>query len=145
MRRKVIVVAAASLLALSIAGCGAEPTPQPEPLPPAAENPAAGLRLAAGLHEQADGTAIAVGTLEYVDLEGGFWAVIGGTEAEGTAGEIAAVLANGADFEAELAPLAGKTVSVTGKKLDGASVRMAGPEIEMTAVEEISDTPGIAE
>ena len=145
MRRKVIVVAVASLLALSIAGCGAQPTPEPEPQPPTAENPAAGLRLAAGLYEQADGTAIAIGTLEYVDLEGGFWAVIGGTEADGNAGEVAAVIANGADFETELAPLAGMTVSVTGKKLDGASIRMSGPEIEMTAVEELSDTPGIAE
>jgi hypothetical protein len=34
---------------------------------------------------------------------------------------------------------------VTGTKLDGTSIRMAGPEIEMTSVEEISDTPGPAE
>jgi hypothetical protein len=79
------------------------------------------------------------------DLEGGFWAVSGGTEAEGNVGETVAVIANGAEFEDELKPLEGKQVLVTGTRLEGASIRMAGPEIEMTAVEEMSDTPGAAE
>ena len=60
--------------------------------------PAAGTKMAPGLYDLEDGTVVAVGTVEYRDLEGGFWAVIGGTEAEGDAGKIVAVIANGDEF-----------------------------------------------
>lgn len=137
-------------LSLAAVACStpAEPAAEPEPIPPVeapTDSPAAGLRLAPGLYDLEDGTAQAVGTLEYRDLEGGFWAIIGGTEGEGNVGEVVAVIANGADFEDELKPLEGKSVFATGKRLDGASVRMAGPEFELAKIEEVSDTPGIAE
>lgn len=134
------------LLALVVlVGCTQAEVPPTGEVPPAAENPAAGIRLAPGLYDLEEGTVQAVGTLGYSDLEGGFWVVTGGTEAEGNVGETVAVIANGVDFEEQLSPLEGSQVLITGTRLDGASVRMAGPEIEMTTIEEFSDTPGAAE
>ena len=150
-RTRAVVIAGTALLffALLISGCtGGDPSaPVPESETPSESvaPPASGLRLAPGLYELEDGTAQAVGTLEWSELEGGFWLITGGTESEGNVGETVAVIANGSEFERELKPLEGKQIFVTGKKLDGASIRMAGPEIEIDSVEEISDTPGIAE
>jgi len=102
------------------------------------DSPAGGLRLADGLYDLEDGTAQALGRLEYVDLEGGFWAVVtGGT---GEDAETVVVIANGDEFAEELEALEGKTVSVVGTRLDGVSVRQAGPEMEMETIEELSDT-----
>ena len=149
-RRSVALLALLALTAALVSGCAAaRPTPEPQPLP--AEQPAppggdaAGTRLAYGIYDMPDGTVQAVGTLDYSDIEGGFWQVIGGTEAEGNAGQVIAVIANGSDFESELKPLSGKSVLVTGKRSDGASIRMAGPEIVMDKVTEMSDTGGPAE
>lgn len=94
--------------------------------------------LAFGLNELEDGTVQAVGILKYSDLEGGFWMITG---APGQPEDKAiAVIANSADFEDQIKALEGKSVLAEGKKLDGASVRMAGPEIEITSIKEISDT-----
>ncbi len=117
----------------------------PGPVPTRAESPtqtpdggsappAAGSQLAPGLYELEDGSAQAVGTLEWRDVEGGFWVITGGTEAEGNVGVTVAVVANGQEFQSQLKPLEGKQVLVTGKTLDGASIRMAGPEIEIESV-----------
>jgi hypothetical protein len=140
-RTRKTLVAISLVLALMLVGCTAA-APEPD-----AGNPgdAAGIRLAAGLYDQEDGTVLAIGTLEWRDIEGGFWAVIGGTEAEGTAGDVAAVLAGIEKDDATYTALAGKTVEVKGTRNEGASIRMAGPEITVTAITEISDTPGIAE
>jgi len=60
---------------------------------------------------------------------GGFWRIIGGTEATGDVGKTVAVVANaGKDDPAYLA-LAGKMIRVVGERAQGASVRGAGPEI----------------
>jgi len=107
--------------------------------------PSAGSQLAPGLNELEDGSAQAVGTLEWRDVEGGFWVITGGTEAEGNVGVTVAVVANGQEFQGQLEPLDGKQVLVTGKTLDGASIRMAGPEIEIDSVQAIDATPGPAE
>lgn len=143
----VIGLALALGLALATTGCSAT-TPEPEPDPAPVDestDPAAGLRLAPGLYDQADGTVLATGVLEYQDLEGGFWAVIDTTQGQETSGQIVAVIANGADFAGELQELEGRPVDIVGTRLEGASIRMAGPEIEMTSIEEITDTGGIAE
>lgn len=55
------------------------------------------------------------------------------------------VIANGADLESELKPLDGKTVVATGTRAEGVSIRMAGPEMRVEKIEEITDTPGAAE
>lgn len=138
-----IIAALAVFAILAVAGCAA--TDNTTTTPPPAGDPFNGTRLAPGLYDLDDGTAQAVGTLEWVDLEGGFWAVIGGTEATGDVGTTVAVIANAAEDDPVYAALAGKTVIVSGSRLDGASVRMAGPEMEASSISEISDTPGPAE
>jgi hypothetical protein len=108
------------------------------------DDPAAGIGLAPGIYELEDGIVQAIGTLEWVDLEGGFWALTDGTAAGDEGGNVA-VLANGDELKATLEPLEGRQVSVTGERFEGASIRMAGPEIIAETVEEIDDTPGAAE
>lgn len=149
MRSRSTLAIISIVIVMALAGCAAEQAAEPTPPEPSVETPtdpaAGGTRLAFGLYDLEDGTVQGVGTLEYVELEGGFWALVGGTAAEGTEGETVAVIANSKEFEDRLKPLSGKTVMITGKRLDGASVRMAGPEVEITDVQEISDTPGPAE
>ena len=72
--------------------------------------PAAGTKMAPGLYDLEDGTVVAVGTVEYRDLEGGFWAVIGGTQAEGDAGTVVAVIANGDEYAEQFRRNAGPLV-----------------------------------
>lgn len=147
-RRRILAPLALALTLLLATACAPTPDPglTPEPMPiEEPGGPAAGLRLAPGLYDQADGTVLAIGTLAYRDLEGGFWAVLDGTKPAGDANEIVAVIANGEAFSAELEALEGRTADVTGRRLEGASIRMAGPEIEMTGIEEISDTGTVAE
>jgi len=128
----------------ALGGCGAgatdkAPAPSPSSAPGAA--PAGSTKMAPGLYDLEDGSAQAVGTAEYRDLEGGFWAVIGGTAADGDVGKIVAVIANGADYAQQFKELEGLSVIVTGTRLDGASIRMAGPEIQATSVVAAGDAP----
>lgn len=150
MRTHLITAAMVLVLALTLAGCASPArTPAttggstPETLAPAGE--AAGSRLAAGLYDQPDGTVIALGTLEWRDVEGGFWAVIGGSEANGDAGSVVAVVANVKRDDPGYTKLAGRTVQLTGTRVTGVSSRAAGPEVNVTAITELSDTPGPAE
>ena len=143
MAGRVAPILLAVLLVVSLAGCGSPDDGDADisPEPPVSDDGAAGgTQLAPGLYDLADGTVQAVGTLEWRDLEGGFWVITGGTEAEGTTGETVAVIANGADLESTLAPLKGLTVLATGRRFEGASIRMAGPEIIVETIEEISGT-----
>lgn len=103
---------------------------------------AGGTRLANGLHEQADGTVVALGLLEWVDLEGGFYALTG---APGDDDATIAVIANPDDFATQLAALVGEDVEVHGVLVEGATIRMAGPEVQIDAIREITGTPGPAE
>ena len=133
----------AVLLVVSLAGCGSpdDGSPDADSEPPASDGGASGgTQLAPGLYDLADGTVQAVGTLEWRDLEGGFWVITGGTEAEGTTGETVAVIANGDELAATLEALEGLTVSAIGTRFEGASIRMAGPEIIVETIEEISGT-----
>ena len=114
------VVIAAAVLLLVAAGCGGSTTA------PAGSAPPAGSKLAPGLYDLAGGAVQAVGTVEYRDLEGGFWVVIGGTEAEGDAGNVVAVIANGADYADQFTGHQGLSFVIDGTRLDGASTRMAG-------------------
>jgi len=135
-------------LPVILTGCGAGATDE-SPAPSASSTPGApagDAKMAPGLYDLEDGTAQAVGTVEYRDLEGGFWAVIGGTEAEGDVGKVVAVIVNGDDYAAQFKELEGLSVIVTGTRLEGASTRMAGPEITATRVVAASDAaPGPAE
>jgi hypothetical protein len=112
---------------------------------PGVTDPGMQLRLAPGMYDLEDGTVQVIGTLEYRDLEGGFYAVVDGTVTEDGLGKIIAVVNNADEFADELDALDGKPVSVIGTRFDGASIRMAGPEVIVETIEETSDTPGIAE
>jgi hypothetical protein len=140
MKTRIPLLLLAIVLALTVAACAGAPAADEGTAPPA-EGPTTGLRLANGLYDQDDGTVLALGALERFDLEGGFYAITGSPEGEGNI----AVIANADEFEGELRALLGKTVSVTGTRFEGASIRMAGPEIVITSIEEITDTPGAAE
>lgn len=139
-----------ALLAVMIIALATACAPTSEPvsgegaLPPDSSG-AAGSRLAPGLYDLDDGTAQALGTLEYQDLEGGLWAIVGGTAEQGNIGTVVAVVANPDEFADELRSLEGKTVIITGTRFEGASIRMAGPEIVVQSIEEVSDTSGPAE
>ena len=139
-----LIAGITAALPAAVAGCSAGATDEP-PAPSASSTPggapAGGTKIAPGLYDLEDGTVQAVGTVEYRDLEGGFWAVIGGTEVEGDAGQVVAVVANGADYAQRFKELRGLSVIVTGARLEGASTRMAGPEIEATSVVAASDAP----
>jgi hypothetical protein len=130
-------------LAGSLCACAAEkPAQDPGKRPPVSQSPggAAGTQLAPGLYKQADGTAQAIGTLDYRDLEGGTWVILGGSEATGDVGQTVAVIANAADLGSKLDKLKGSQVIATGEMLDGASIRMAGPEMKVTAIEKAALT-----
>lgn len=139
--KRVAVIAVFLLMAgLVLTGCTTTDsgTPAGPTTEPTASDPgASSSMLAFGLNELEDGRVQAVGILKYSDLEGGFWQITG---VPGDPDESVAVIANSADFEEELKALENKTVIAEGKKLDGASIRMAGPEIEITSIKEISDT-----
>lgn len=136
----VLLAAVAAAAACSGAGDAASPAPPapPEtgspaaPSPPA--DPAAGTRLAPGLYDLEDGTVVAVGTVEHRDLEGGFWVVVDGTEAQGNAGEVVAVLTNGEEFAEQFRADQGLSFEVYGERAGEVSVRMAGPEVTAKSV-----------
>ncbi|MCL5888171.1 MAG: hypothetical protein M1617_07790 [Actinobacteria bacterium] len=117
--------------------------PQPEPAPTEPAPPAAGSGLAPGLYDIEGGQAQAIGELRWIDLEGGFWAVVDTTAAGD--GKNVAVIANGAEITQMLEPLEGMHVSVIGERFEGASIRMAGPEIIAESVEEFSPGGGPAQ
>jgi hypothetical protein len=148
MLKRILAMLAAGILAIALVGCASDAGMDPgEGAPPPAVDggAAAGSRLAPGLYDLEDGTVQALGVLEYRDLEGGLWAIIGGTEADGNIGSVVAVVANPDEFTAELNALSGKTVMVTGTRFTGTTIRMAGPEVVVNEIQEISDTPGPAE
>jgi hypothetical protein len=135
----VIVLALAAPVLAACGGAGGAASPAPSASPPASAGgspaePATGSKMAPGLHDLEDGTAVAIGTVEHRDLEGGFWAVIGGTQAEGNEGEIAAVIVNGDEFADQFRANAGLSFEIYGERAGGASIRMAGPEITATRV-----------
>ncbi|MDZ4180429.1 MAG: hypothetical protein U1E29_14550 [Coriobacteriia bacterium] len=150
MKTKLIGVVATVALLLAAVALGACSTnddsiPDGSSADPPAGTPGRESRLAPGLYDLEDGTVQAVGTLEWVDLEGGFWAITGGTEAEGNVGTTVAVIANHAELDSTLRPLEGSQVLASGTRFEGASIRMAGPEIEVESIEAFDDAPGIAE
>ena len=136
------VVVAVTAVALALAACGgsteAGDAASPAATASGAQQPAGGAaggtKLAPGLYDLEDGTVQAVGTVEYRDLEGGFWAVVGGTQAEGDEGAVVAVLVNGDEFADEFRANEGMSFMIEGERAGEASTRMAGPEITATSV-----------
>ena len=146
VRRTVLMLVVTVLVAAGLTGCSGPkpPTGGSDVAPPVAD-PTTSTRLAPGLYDIEGGRVQALGTLEFRDLEGGFWVVVGGTQAEGDFGKTVAVIANGDALKQQLDALKGQSVSVLGTRAEGASIRMAGPEIVAETVEAVTDTPGPAE
>ncbi|MBA4371104.1 MAG: hypothetical protein C0418_05965, partial [Coriobacteriaceae bacterium] len=92
------------------------------------------MLAAPGIYETDEG-AQAIGTLRYVELEGGFWVVTDDTATGG--GGTVAVLVGAEDLGVDLKALSGRYVAANGTRLEGASIRMAGPEIQVTAISEV--------
>jgi hypothetical protein len=153
MYARILALALVLALGTALVGCATQDTADPDDTPETSapgdatdgSDDAAGdsgeLRLANGIYDQADGSVMVLGTLEWVDLEGGFYAVTG---APGDGGTVA-VVANADEFADELEDLTGSTVFITGTRSEGASIRMAGPEVVVDSIEKIDDTPGAAE
>lgn len=146
MMRQIATAAVIALLALTLGACAGGNGDDTGGTDGNGSTDGAGSsRLAAGLYDMEDGTVQAVGTLAYQDLEGGFWAIVGGTGADANTDTIIAVINNSDEFLDQIESLEGKTVLAVGTRFDGATIRMAGPEIVITSIEEISDTGGAAE
>ncbi len=148
MRKRLMLLALALVVVSMFAACSPTPPPAtdnaaPEPAPTEPAPPAAGSGLAPGLYDIEGGQAQAIGELRWIDLEGGFWAVVD-TTAAGDGNNIA-VIANGAEITDMLEPLEGMHVSVVGERFEGASIRMAGPEIIAESVEEYAPGGGPAQ
>ena len=141
MRRNLVLLIATLLIAAFAAGCASPKTQSPTPVnPPSTADPAKGTQVAPGLYDVDGGKVEALGTLEYQDLEGGFWVVAGGTQAQGDVGTTVAVIANGDAFKQQFEQLKGQQVRVVGTKSDGISIRMAGPEIIAESVKAVIGT-----
>ncbi len=145
MATRILAVALAASLALVLVGCAPPDGPPTEVPNGNADVPDDAARLAPGLYELEGDTMQAIGMLAWVDLEGGFWAVVDPAAEVDEAANIA-VIANGDELHDVLAPLEGRAVSIVGERFDGVSIRMAGPEIVAEVIEPIDDDmPGAAE
>lgn len=126
---------------LVIAGCTAPPPVTGQPAGGGAAGGGVGAtRIAPGLYDMPDGTVQAVGTLQWMDLEGGFWAVVTGSGSAGDTGTVVAVIANAAKDDPAYTALAGQVVTAAGARVEGVSIRQAGPEIDVTSLTAVSDT-----
>ncbi len=110
--------------------------------PPAVVPGAPPLVDAPGLYDMAGDRMRAVGVLDRVELEGGFWALVGVAGTDSVESTVIAVIENPDSLDVELADLRGRYVEVTGTLLDGASIRMAGPEIRVERIEVLGKSDG---
>lgn len=134
-----MALAISGLLVATLAGCGSSgssvtttSTTQPDSL---------GMFAPPGLYELEGGRTQAFGVLVYRDLEGGFWAVVDAQLGEpNEEAPVIAVLVGAEALGVDLAALEGGFVLAEGTLSDGASVRMAGPELLVDTVKEATDT-----
>jgi hypothetical protein len=130
----------AVILVLALAGC-ASPKPEPLPLPSPSPSPTPasgqGKLRGPGIVKLADGTSEAYGYVRHVELEGGFWALVADNVSQETS--VVVVLLPGKVAEADIAKLAGSYAQAKGTELHGASIRMAGPEMKVDAIEALRE------
>jgi hypothetical protein len=129
-------VVALSLLALTLSACSTpagEPQPAPAPPPPGSSKEAGGL--VAGIEELGGGRVVASGWVDYVDLETGFWSVMSAAPTQSAVQPVVvAVLLPGKVTAEELENVKGTFVGAEGVLQEGASIRMAGPEVVVDAL-----------
>jgi hypothetical protein len=128
-----MLILLAGVIALLVAGCAVDTgQPEPEPVPPVPLDPP-------GIYEAGDDQVRAVGIFDRVELEGGLWAVLGVADTDSAESQIVAVIPNAEELDLDLASFRGRYVEVVGIPLEGASIRMAGPEIEASSVTIIAE------
>jgi len=92
---------------------------------------------AVGLVELADGRVEATGYLDFVELEGGFWAIVDSNPREGLSQDpsVIAIVVNASEVglpaseSRDTAQFVGLAARAAGERLEGASIRMSGPEM----------------
>lgn len=122
------------LLAVVVAGgCGPSETADPSTVEPPVvlDRP--------GIYEAPGGQVRVVGIFDRVNLEGGFWAVLGVAPTDAAESQVVAVIANAEELGLDLPALRGRYVEVIGTQLEGASIRMAGPEVEARSITIIAE------
>ena len=103
-----------------------------EPKPPA-------LLDQPGIYDTSRGRVRVVGIFDRVELEGGFWAVVGVAPTESAESRVVAVIVNAEELGLDLKSLRGRYVEAIGTVVEGASVRMAGPEVEARSITIIAE------
>lgn len=88
---------------------------------------------AAYIEDIGEGKVKVVGVLMYSDLEGGTWAIVDNSMSPA---ENLAVISNYRTIESQLKELEGKNVIAEGELNEGASIRMAGPEMTVDSIEQ---------
>lgn len=140
----VLLLMLAVTLALGVVGCvngASEQVPQTGTTPEGTPPTSLGVVAAPGLYDVEGGKTQALGTLDYRDLESGFWAVVDTAVPEDAAtADIVAVIPNADELGVDLESMKGSYVSAIGTKLEGASAQQAGPQIEAEKIEIVTDT-----
>jgi hypothetical protein len=87
--------------------------------------------VAPGITEWADGTVEVTGYVQWMELEGGFWALVDrAAHVDGSRQpKVVAVLLPGPVSETTISTFNGSYVVARGRMQGGASIRMAGPEV----------------
>ncbi|MDZ4654626.1 MAG: hypothetical protein U1F44_01920 [Coriobacteriia bacterium] len=145
MRTKVVgVLLGAVLVCASVTGCSTESELVDEPAVAETTDRSPGttstVSFNVGLSDLPDSRSRAVGVLGYTELEGGFWALYDtepGDIPEGT--PVVAVIANMGELDISACSLEDKLVVAEGVMSDGASARMAEPEIIVDDIYEVPD------
>jgi hypothetical protein len=144
--RTVLALLASVTTIVLVIGCApaSDPTPAPQPAPAPQPIPAPGSAPTSppsaavprpGLETLPGGSTAARGWIVRSDIEGGFWALSDAEPGATTGSTILVVLLPGKVVESVLATLEAKYVYVTGPLAQGASIRMAGPEMTVDSIE----------
>lgn len=133
-----IVLIAGVVAFLAAGGCAPAPSPTPSPAPAPPQGGPGSAVPRPHLETQADGAALAYGWVIRMDLEGGFWALTDADPSMHGIGTTVVVLLPGKTAEKDIAALADRYVRATGKAVEGVSIRMAGPEMTVDAIEELA-------
>lgn len=137
----VLVLVVSGLLVPALVGCGSSDPGEEtgSTVPQAPES--MGMLAPPGLYDLEGGRTQALGVLVYRDIEGGFWAVVDAVPPDsGDEATVIAVLVGAEELGVDLKALEGALVVADGKLADGASSRMAGPELVVDSISEATDT-----
>jgi hypothetical protein len=134
-----LTAAALLVTTLALSACASTtvpPTSAPAPLPPGASGKVGAMPVAA-VTDLGGGRVVANGWVAYEpELEGGFWAVMDMAPSTSSVVQpkIVAILLPGTVTVEQLKNVEGTFVGAEGVLQEGASIRMAGPEVVVDAL-----------